>query len=38
VTYSDTDKEGVDELQIYRVEEGVFNGVGTPFVPAYAMK
>jgi branched-chain amino acid transport system substrate-binding protein len=38
VTYSATDKEGVDELQIYRVESGVFKGVDTPFVPVYAMK
>ena len=38
VTYSSTDKEGVDELQIYRVENGVFKGVGSPFVPMFAMK
>ena len=38
VTYSTSDKEGVDELQIYRVEEGVFRSVGAPFMPAFAMK
>jgi branched-chain amino acid transport system substrate-binding protein len=38
VTYSQTDKEGVDELQIYRVEDGVFRAVDTPFTPEFAMK
>jgi len=35
VTYSKDDKEGVDTLQIYRVENGVFHGVGEPFIPKY---
>jgi ABC-type multidrug transport system fused ATPase/permease subunit len=38
VTYSKTDKEGVDELQIYRVESGVFRAVDKPFIPKFAMK
>jgi branched-chain amino acid transport system substrate-binding protein len=36
VTYSSTDKEGVDELQMYRVEGGVFKAVDKPFIPKYA--
>ena len=38
VTYSSTDKEGVNELQIYRVSEAVFHAVGAPFVPEFAGK
>ena len=38
VTYSKTDKEGVDELQIYRVESGVFRAVDKPFIPKFANK
>ena len=38
VTYSKDDKEGVDTLQIYQVEGGVFKGVGEPFIPDYAKK
>lgn len=36
VTYSSTDKEGVDELQMYRVEGGVFKAVDKPFIPKFA--
>jgi branched-chain amino acid transport system substrate-binding protein len=38
VTYSDNDKEGVDTLQLYRVQDGVFKAVGEPFIPKYAKK
>ncbi|MGD9097173.1 MAG: ABC transporter substrate-binding protein [Desulfobacterales bacterium] len=38
VTYSQTDKEGVDTLQLYSVQGGVFKAVGQPFVPAFAKK
>lgn len=33
VSYSKTDKEGVDTLQLYVVKGGAFRSVGTPFVP-----
>ena len=35
VTYSKTDHQGVDELQLYRVENGVFHTVGAPFTSKY---
>jgi branched-chain amino acid transport system substrate-binding protein len=38
VTYSKTDKEGVDTLQLYEVKGGVFKAVGTPFTPEYYKK
>lgn len=38
VTYSKTDKEGVDTLQLYRVQDGVFRAVGEPFIPEYGKK
>lgn len=38
VTYSKTDHEGVDTIQMYRVENGVFRAVGLPFAPEYAKK
>jgi len=38
VTYSKTDHEGVDSLQIYAAGKGVFKGVGKPFVPEYVAK
>jgi branched-chain amino acid transport system substrate-binding protein len=38
VTYSKTDKEGVDTLQLYAVQQGVFKSVGKPFVPEYVGK
>ena len=31
VTYSKTDREGVDMLQLYRAQGGVFRAVGSPF-------
>lgn len=36
VTYSPTDHAGVDTLQIYSVQKGVFRAVGKPFVPKFA--
>ncbi len=33
VTFSKTDREGVDMLQLYVVKDGVFRSVGTPFLP-----
>jgi branched-chain amino acid transport system substrate-binding protein len=33
VTFSKTDREGVDTLQLYVVKSGVFRSVGTPFLP-----
>ncbi len=38
VTYSKTDHEGVDTLQIYRVKDQVFVPVGTPFISEYVKK
>lgn len=38
VTFSKTDHEGVDKLQIYRAEGGVFKAVGEPFIPEYYSK
>jgi branched-chain amino acid transport system substrate-binding protein len=38
VTFSKTDHEGVDKLQIYRAEGGVFKAVGAPFTPEYYAK
>ncbi len=38
VTYSKTDKEGVDTLQLYVAKGGVFKAVGTPFTPEYYKK
>ncbi|MEJ2170527.1 MAG: ABC transporter substrate-binding protein, partial [Desulfobacterales bacterium] len=35
VTYSKMDHQGVDELQLYRVENGVFRTVGAPFTSKY---
>jgi branched-chain amino acid transport system substrate-binding protein len=36
VTYSATDHAGVDSLQIYSVQNGVFKAVGKPFTPKFA--
>ncbi len=36
VTYSPTDRAGVDDLQIYSVQGGVFKAVGKPFIPKFA--
>ncbi|RJQ65638.1 MAG: amino acid ABC transporter substrate-binding protein [Desulfobacteraceae bacterium] len=38
VTYSPTDHAGVDTLQIYSVQGGVFKAVGKPFEPEYVDK
>ncbi|NNF97946.1 MAG: ABC transporter substrate-binding protein [Desulfobacteraceae bacterium] len=38
VTYSATDKAGVDTLQLYAVKNGAFKSVGTPFIPIYTGK
>jgi branched-chain amino acid transport system substrate-binding protein len=38
VTYSETDKAGVDTLQLYAVKDGVFHSVGAPFIPEYTSK
>jgi branched-chain amino acid transport system substrate-binding protein len=35
VTFSKTDRQGVDMLQLYRAEGGVFNPVGAPFTSKY---
>lgn len=38
VTYSKTDRQGVDMLQLYRAESGVFRAVGVPFSSEYVKK
>lgn len=38
VTYSATDKTGVDTLQLYVVKDGAFHSAGKPFVPEYTAK
>lgn len=38
VTYSKTDKAGVDTLQLYAVKNKEFKSVGKPFVPEYTGK
>jgi branched-chain amino acid transport system substrate-binding protein len=38
VTFSKTDREGVDTLQLYVAKDGVFSGVGLPFVSEYVQK
>ena len=38
VTFSNTDHQGVDNLQLYRVQGGVYHAVGTPFVSEYTKK
>lgn len=38
VSYSTTDHEGVDSLQLYRATKGVFTAVGAPFKPAFYKK
>lgn len=35
VTYSKDDRQGVDMLQLYRVEGGIFKPVGAPFTSKY---
>lgn len=34
ISYSASDREGVDMIQLYRAEKGVFKSVGKPFKPA----
>ena len=38
VTFSKTDREGVDTLQLYRARKGVFREIGAPFSPEYVKK
>jgi branched-chain amino acid transport system substrate-binding protein len=38
VTFSKTDREGVDTLQLYVAKDGVFGEVGAPFSPEYVKK
>jgi branched-chain amino acid transport system substrate-binding protein len=38
VTYSATDKQGVDTLQLYVVKGGEFKSIGKPFIPEYTGK
>lgn len=38
VTYSETDRAGVDELQLYKVQDGVFQAVGSPFQSEFIKK
>jgi branched-chain amino acid transport system substrate-binding protein len=38
VTFSETDKTGVDTLQLYVVKDGAFSSAGKPFVPEYTEK
>ncbi len=38
VTFSKTDREGVDTLQLYMAKDGVFGEVGAPFSPEYVKK
>jgi branched-chain amino acid transport system substrate-binding protein len=38
INYSKTDRKGVDLLQIYSVQKGVFRAVGKPFEPGAAFK
>jgi len=38
VTYSKTDKAGVDTLQLYVVKNSAFKSAGTPFIPVFTGK
>jgi len=38
VTFSKTDREGVDTLQLYVAKDGVFHEIGAPFVSEYVQK
>ena len=38
VTFSKTDREGVDTLQLYVAKGGVFQEIGAPFSPEYVKK
>jgi len=38
VSFSKTDRAGVDSLQLYKAQNGVFNAVGQPFTSTYFRK
>ena len=38
VSFSKDDREGVDSLQLYRAENGIFKEVGAPFASEYVKK
>ena len=38
VTFSKTDREGVDTLQLYVAKGGIFHEIGAPFSPEYVKK
>jgi branched-chain amino acid transport system substrate-binding protein len=38
VTFSKTDREGVDTLQLYVAKDGVFYEIGLPFASEYVKK
>jgi branched-chain amino acid transport system substrate-binding protein len=38
VTFSKTDREGVDSMQLYRAQGGIFTDVGAPFASEYVKK
>jgi len=38
VTFSKSDRAGVDTLQLYKVKKGVFHAVGTPFISEFYLK
>jgi branched-chain amino acid transport system substrate-binding protein len=38
VTFSKADREGVDSMQLYRAQEGIFAEVGAPFASEYVKK
>ena len=38
VSYSKTDQQGVDNLQLYRAQDGVFQAVGVPFSSEFVKK
>ncbi|MFC1863417.1 ABC transporter substrate-binding protein, partial [Thermodesulfobacteriota bacterium] len=38
VSYSKTDQQGVDFLQLYRAQEGIFQAVGAPFSSEFTKK
>ncbi len=38
ITYSETDRQGVDTLQLYVAKDGVFRKVGAPFTSEYIEK
>jgi branched-chain amino acid transport system substrate-binding protein len=38
VSFSKDDREGVDLLQLYRAEGGIFSEVGAPFASEYVKR